>query len=63
MFPCSFKIPGHSGTAFKHRKPFQKLKEHINKRKRTASATRKVDSNFLGANFEYLRVLTARDGF
>jgi len=46
MFPCNFKIQGYSGTDFKHRKPFQKLKEHLNKKKRTGSATRKVDSNF-----------------
>lgn len=53
MFPCSFNIPGHSGTAFKHRKPFQKLKEHLNKKKRTASTPGKVNStaHFIKKNY------------
>jgi hypothetical protein len=45
MFPCQFRIPGHSGADFKHRKPFIKIKEHLNKRKRAASVYKKSFSS------------------
>ena len=41
MFPCQFKIPGHSGTDVMHRKAFQKVKELRDKRKRTATVESK----------------------
>ena len=41
MFPCQFKIPGHSGTDFKHRKAFKKAKELQDKRKRVSAAITK----------------------
>ena len=40
MFPCHFKIPGHSGTDFKHRKAFQKLNKRLKKLKRTNASLR-----------------------
>ncbi len=41
MFPCNFKIPGHSGTDFKHRKAFQKTKERLKRKIRTDSSLKK----------------------
>ena len=45
MFPCHFKIPGHSGTDFKHRKAFRKLNKRLKKLKRTNASLRKPASN------------------
>jgi len=53
MFPCSFKIPGHSGTDFKHRKAFNKVEELQDKRKRTSGAI--MDSNYDAEPNKYKR--------
>ena len=44
MFPCHFKIPGHSGTDFKHRKAFQKSRKRLEVIKRTNGSYRKMQS-------------------
>lgn len=46
MFPGSFRISGHSGTDFKHRKAFKKTKELQDKRKRTSSVVIKSNFNY-----------------